>query len=661
MKTSHMHWNVREYLKDSHLINTFGLAAIMALCIGAYINGLFGGFQFDDYPNIVNNNLLQAVDGSQYHWWLAALSSDSGILRRPISMLSFAANIYWLGMNPVAFKIINLVIHLLNAALIYRLSLWLLPYLRSSQAASATAERTKTVALLVTALWMLHPLHVSNVLYIVQRMNLLATLFILIGLYCYVAGRRRSMESKGGLLLAFSGLAVFGLLATFCKENGVLAVLYAFVIEVVCFRFRGADPGTRKSVVTFFLLILALPLTLFFIYLLIQPEWLANGYSGRGYTLAQRLLTEPRVLMHYLQWILIPLPSQMGLYHDDIPLSTGLFSPISTIVSISVLVAAMLLAWKVRNRAPAVTFAVAWFLAGHALESTLLPLEIVFEHRNYLPMAGLLLGMIAAAGQMVEERAYKVSWIVLVVPVVIVSGLTADRSHDWGDPIRLARVTANNHPDSPRSLYDAGRAIIISAEAAGILDDSSREKALPYFQRAMTLDKIYVFPATSAMITGYHGKEIPKSAIDDLEFRLRKMPLFQATPFLMLLTSIGNGTVLVVPEDVERLVTAAMENPSANQAARAMILNNYGRYLFVVRHDAQSAVSLTLAAAEMAPGNPFFQVNLVRLALALGQPDIAAIHLKQAEDWNVAGIYTKDIEALRLQIDEQKGKEGKAR
>jgi len=247
---------------------------------------------------------------------------------------------------------------------------------------------------------------------------------------------------------------------------------------------------------------------------------------------------------------------------------------------------------------------------------------------------------------------------VSAVLLCVFAGLTASRAVDWADPIRLAIVTAKDHPDSPRSLYDAGRAVVLSAEAAGKLDDSVREEARAYFARAMTLNKTYLYPATSFILAAYHHKQVPRSLVDDLAFRLRHMPLFQVTPFLMLLKAAGDGQFSMAPTDVERAVDAALDNPGASRGARALILNDYGRYSFVVEHDAQGAVSLTLAAAEMAPGNPFFQVNLTRLALALGQPNIAEVHLAKAKEWDITAIYRKDVQELARQIKEQKA-EGK--
>src|SRR3546814_20586495 len=110
-------------------------AFLLVFLIGAlvYAKGLFGGFLFDDYPNIVNNAALQAVAQHQGSWLAVAESSKSGPLHRPISSLSFAADLYFFGFEPLAFKVHNLAIHLLNGLLLYALSLRLIPRLLRQQ------------------------------------------------------------------------------------------------------------------------------------------------------------------------------------------------------------------------------------------------------------------------------------------------------------------------------------------------------------------------------------------------------------------------------------------------------------------------------------------------------------------------------------------------
>lgn len=630
-----------------------GLPLILGLCIATYINGLFGGFVFDDYPNIVNNKLLQGAGAGSYDWSVAALSSDSGLLKRPVSMLSFAANVFVFGMNPVAFKVVNLLIHLMNGVLIYAISLRLIPLLCRRNPASAFAFAPEPInarrsALFVSALWLLHPLHVSDVLYIVQRMNELASLFTLAGLLCYIEGRKRTLEGAPGLIISLGGLLIFGVLALLSKENGALIFLYAFVLEITCFRF--APKPSRWPLSAFFLTFLALPVGVFCTYLLTHPDWLAAGYSHRNFSLSERLLTEPRILLRYVQWIFVPLPSSLGLYHDDIPLSTGLFSPATTIVAILSWASAAVIAWTTRSRVPAISFGVTWFLAGHAMESTVLPLELVFEHRNYLPMLGPIVGCVALATQISRNEVSATAATVVFASIVSALAVgTAVRAYTWGDPIRLALVSAEDHPRSPRSLYDAARATIHAEESAGTLE-TARGPARDYIKRAMSLDQSDPGLASSYLLTFWGSRPIPESAVAELERRLHSALSFHSDEFLLLLKALGDGRIVLPLPDVERLVTAALGNPAASRWTKAMVLNHFGRYQFVIQHDAQTAVQLTLAAAATAPRDPYFRISLANLALALGDTGRARAALSQAEALDAYKVHQSDIQETKNKL-----------
>ena len=206
--------------------HVLAIAVVLLLTALVYARGLFGGFLFDDYGTIVDNGVLRNIDGSGVRWLAAILSSDSGVLRRPLSMLSFGIDYYLFGLSPFAFKAVNLLIHLVNGLLFYALARRLTPRLSPSIDESAT----RAIALVAVAFWLLHPLNVGSVVYVVQRMNLLAVLFILAGLLVYANGRARMLRGEPGLVRAIGGLLVFGLLSVLCKENGALIVAYALVI-----------------------------------------------------------------------------------------------------------------------------------------------------------------------------------------------------------------------------------------------------------------------------------------------------------------------------------------------------------------------------------------------------------------------------------------------
>jgi hypothetical protein len=626
-----------------HLI---AIALVLLLTALVYARGLFGGFLFDDFGTIVENGVLRNIDGSYVRWIAAMLSSDAGVLRRPLSMLSFGIDYYLFGLSPLAFKIVNLAIHLVNGLLLYALAKRLVPRLLGG----ADDSSTKTVALVVMALWLLHPLNVGSVVYIVQRMNLLAVLFMLAGFVCYAEGRERMLRGQPGLAHAVVGLLGFGLLSVLCKENGALITAYALVIEAVCYRFAAPTRTSQKTLKAFFVVTVFLPVISFLVYIATHPAWLQRSYAGRDFTLVGRLLTEPRILCDYLLWIVLPLPRWMGIFHDDIVVSSGLFTPATTALSIAFLVALVIGAWRLRMRAPAFAFAVAWFLVGHSMESSILPLELAFDHRNYLPMAGVLLGIVCLVVPWLRTAPARVGTVVTVVVVVALSATTAAWAYTWGDPLRLALAEAEHHPESARAQYEAGRRLIFDADLKG-QRAAAEHAAIPYFERSAALDSTSMFSASALLrIKAQDDKSVPDATVDDLARRAQTIKIPHINPLLSLLTGASTGAVPLTDEQMGKLVYSALENSAYPPTMRAMLLSDYGQYKFQIAHDNQAAITLTLAAAAQDPGNPLFEINLTKLALALGDVQQAAVHLAKAEQLNAVGLYDQTIADLKQRI-----------
>jgi len=618
--------------------------------MAAYFGGLGGGFLFDDFQTIVDNPALRAIGTSSQNWLAVALSSDAGLLRRPLSMLSFGFNVALFGMSPFAFKAVNLGIHLANGLLVFAIGRRLAGRLIHAGAGEDTASHDG-LALLAAALWLLHPLHVSSVVYIVQRMNELATLFTLAGLFCYVDGRTRSLRGEPALAQAIVGLCLFGVLAAFSKENGALILAYALVVEATCFRFATSNARERRILRGFFAITVAIPIALAAIFLATHPHWAENAYSVRDFTLYQRLISEARVLCDYLVWILLPNPAWMSMFHDDIAASSGLFAPVSTLVAIVFLAVLVVLAWRWRSQSPGFAFAVAWFLVGHAMESTILPLELAFEHRNYLPMAGVWLGIVCMAapwvGRLASRRTLAFAGAGLIL---VVAALTGSRATTWGDPLRLALADVKTHPDSARCQYEAARLII----ADGLKKDrrdAAEQQALPYLERAAALDTTQIHPVTSlAMIQARHGPVSP-TTLADLAGRLRNARYYpQAGAFMDMLVSASTEPGSLTASDIEPLVDTALSNPHFPPKVRARILNNYGAYQFNILHDNDKAVSLTKDAAKEDPTNPYFELNLTKIALALGESNDAQRHLQAAQQLDKGHFYARDIAQLQTQV-----------
>ena len=324
--------------------------AICLLTAGIYVPGLSGDYMFDDMPNLLHNTQLDVESLNTESLQGAAFSSGSGKFRRPVSMLSFTLNRYFFGIDPYSHKVVNLIIHLLTGIGLYLLSRQLIHAYRQQRCPALSDRALRWIPVVVTGLWLVHPLNLTPVLYIVQRMTSLAALFTVLGLCLYMTGRMRLLNGKSGMPLILTGLILFGGLALLSKESGALLPLYMLVLELTLFQFRNNKEKPDISVIIFFAATVALPAILVLLYLASHPGYLTGGYSFRDFNLQERVLTEGRVLIFYLKSILIPSISELGLFHDDITVSRGLFDPPATFYSLmalgGMLLAAILLLGK---------------------------------------------------------------------------------------------------------------------------------------------------------------------------------------------------------------------------------------------------------------------------------------------------------------------------
>ncbi|MCG2634580.1 MAG: hypothetical protein J4A00_06625 [Gammaproteobacteria bacterium] len=426
---------------------------IALLVIAAYWPGLSGPFVFDDQINIVENPGVAIDDLSLDSLRAAALSNHSGPLGRTLPALSFGLNHYLAGGfdKPLVFKATNLLIHLLNSALLLALLLRLTPRLLAS---AEPSRESAALALLGCLIWALHPLQLTSVLYVVQRMTSLSALFVLSGLLLFTIGRAR-LESRSphAWPLILGGLITGGLLGLSAKENAALTPLFFLVIEFTLFRWP-EEARARRALTAFYGLTLALPALLVLGYLLVHPGYLINGYGNRPFSLAERVLTEPRILWFYISELYLPVPSRMGLFHDDLAISHTLTAPWTTLPAILGGLVALLAAARLRRTLPVVSFGVLWFLAGHLLESTLIPLEIAHEHRNYLASLGPLLLLAWSLLQLLKKLSSRAVRGLLLFALTITLGFsTYVRATAWHSEVGLIESLARNHPRSATSQY----------------------------------------------------------------------------------------------------------------------------------------------------------------------------------------------------------------
>jgi protein O-mannosyl-transferase len=442
---------MRKYLA---MMPSIGLLILLSMALAAYWPGLHGGFLFDDFINLPPLGETGPVD-NWAAFWRYITSGNADLFGRPLSLLSFLLDAHNWPADPGPFKRTSLIIHLLNGALLYAL------LAKLGQALHVDATRRHTAALMGGALWLLHPLLVSTTLYIVQREAMLPATCVLAGLLIWMHGRDQLVAGKmgSGLFWGIVGLGGFTLLGTLAKANGALLPVYALLIEIIVLAPRQLPAGRLSQVHRAFLLaFVALPTAAITIYLVntgIHGILRGGNADGRAWTYAQRLLTEPRVLVDYLALLWLPRPFSSGLFNDQYTASLSLLHPISTLLSIIFVLSLIIGAWLLRKRCPAPTLAILFYFAGHLLESTSVPLELYFEHRNYAPALLMFwpLGLWLADARTLTSLK-RVLMIVLPLGFAL---MTHARAQVWGDVQTQALVWARINPDSPRAQANAAQ------------------------------------------------------------------------------------------------------------------------------------------------------------------------------------------------------------
>ncbi|MDE2324142.1 MAG: hypothetical protein KGL51_05650, partial [Betaproteobacteria bacterium] len=521
-----------------------------------------------------------------------------------------------------------------------------------------------TLALLATAAWVLAPIQLTAVLYVIQREESLASGLVLLGLLAYWHGRMRLIDGRrGALAWIWGSLALGTVLAVLAKETGVMLPAYAFVLEWVVLRGALARPMLATTTPSRFGLHPLIPV---FVVLLLIPgalglAWLLpsalNGtaYAARPFTLAERLFTEGRVLVDYLRWIVLPTPNALSLYHDDIRVSTGWLSPWTTLASWAFLAALLGAALALRRRLPLFAFGVLWWFAGQSLLSTFVPLELVYEHRNYLPDWGVFLALFALlftwsppdAGRRGTLRLLTVG---AVSALIALDGVfTAIRAQTWGNPYRLAYFEATTHPQSPRASYDLGRMMLIMAK-----DPDS-----PLFQMGMRqMEQGALLPGADlqplqalVFMSAKNGLPIRPRWWAEMRHTIATSPMgAEDTGSLYSLIQCGiDGVCHYTPDDLQQLgrviAFAVQRNPG-----RADLVTLQANWAANLAHDNPLAYHLMLRAVALDPGKYAYWKNLVVMQIAAGLYGDASQVLERMRELNRFGIHGAEIEKLSQEL-----------
>ncbi len=446
---------------------------INGLAILIYLNSLHAPFYFDDVLNIVSNPALNLNTLS-----LSGLKK-AFIHNRPVTNLSFGINHYLGGFDTLGYHTVNLALHGLTGCAIYLFIVVVLG--RSSSIA----------ALIGSLLWVAHPIHTESVTYIVQRATVLSTLFLMIAVLLYTQAKLWDGWKR---LVLYSGLLVCGALALGSKEIAaslpMILVLYEYYFGPQ-FNTDLFKRHTLRTVSAFATVIIIL--VLYVSFQLISGRWgvssifeiFTKNYATENYPVGEKILTEFRVLIFYFSLLLLPLPSRLNIQHD-FSLSISLFSPVTTFLSFISVLGLILYALKIRKEYPVISFGIVWFFITIAMETFIFRLDLVYEHRLYLPSIGLTLIFCFLLQKVLEQKNifnFTIPRMTVLGFCVMAIGLysiwTIQRNVVWQDDITMWRDVIQKSPTNTKAYTNLGTIYLSKGQV---------DLAVSMFQEAVRLN-----------------------------------------------------------------------------------------------------------------------------------------------------------------------------
>lgn len=596
--------------------------ALLVLTAGVYWPGLSGRFLFDDFPNIVSNDRVHAATLDWKALKTAASAYQPGDFGRPLATITFAVNYAIGGTDPWGYKVGSLLVHLVNVLLVF----WLLQRLFALPRVGGSDERWRTpTAFTITLLWAIHPLQVSTVLYVVQRMEMLSLTFVLLALLAYLRGRLNQRDGARGWpwLLLSAVLATTGALS---KETAVLFPFYALALELTVFRFDAQLPLTKRFLKIAYATGLAFALVLFVVW--VVPHYsAAETYAARDFTAYERVLSQFRALPMYLGQMLLPLPGGMPFYYDNFPTSTGWLSPATTLAGGLFLLVLISAAWKLRQRMPLVSFGIFLFFASHLLTSNVFNVELVFEHRNYFALLGILL----AAGDFIRRIPVRdgpaIKYAAVGAIVIGFGFLAILRTATFGSALHLAMDLVAKNPASTRASMDLGTVYAVMSNS----DPHSPffSMSVQEFERGSHLPNSSPLPEQGLILmAATTGQPVKAEWWDGLIEKIRTRPVGP------------QETTSVTGLMKQRYAGIELDDRRLSQAYAAMLVRSpapqffaqYGDYALTYLHDEALADRMFIAAIESDPADSEYAARIFANLTADGHARQAGAVLRRAHE-----------------------------
>jgi tetratricopeptide (TPR) repeat protein len=454
-----------------------------------YSNTFHGPIQWDGVPHIIDNPLIKDIGN-----FISSIRGYQSNPRRFIGFLSFALNYHFGGLDVIGYHVVNLMIHLANALLVYAIVIltFKTPFMRQSRPSSPSPGY---IAFFSSLLFVSHPLQTQAVTYVIQRFTSLAAFFYLLSLIMYIKGRLTTHEPDKKINITSMAYFFFSLasavLAMKTKE-----IAFTLPLVITTYEFIFFKTLFKKK------LLFLLPVILT---LIIVPLSVLHSDKSLGDMLADvsakarletdmsrwdYLMTQMRVIVTYLRLLFVPINQNLDY---DYPIYHSLFTPpvfFSFVFLVSLFGLGTYLLYRSQSKGPVcpplahyyrlIGFGIFWFFITLSVESSIIPIaDVIFEHRVYLPSVGFFVGISTALLIVAHRRrVQKIVISMLCLAILVLSSVTYARNSIWMNMINLWSDTVKKSPNKARTHFNLGQAYY---------DEGLMPESLKEYEAAITI------------------------------------------------------------------------------------------------------------------------------------------------------------------------------
>jgi len=424
------------------------IVSVLFACISfaIYSNTLESEFIFDSER--IKESLHLKMSSLSVESLSKAVFNDKFSKYRPFPSLTFALDYYFGGYDITQYHITNITFHIITGILLF----WFFEILCRQLLPQTKPSRGSALAFAAALVWLVHPVNTQSVTYIVQRSNTMATLFCLLSIIWYHKGRISSDATRQKVFL--SGAVFTWLVALGCKQNAAILPFFLFLYEWFCFQdLNRAWLKDRWKLMVGVLLLFLVCAAIFLGPHPVEKLSSLRDFSEAEFSYSERVLTQLRVVIYYLGLFFYPNPSRLTLDYD-FPLSTSLFNPVTTILAAFAIAGLLFIAGHMARKNRVISLSIFWYFIFLFIESSFIPLALIYEHRTYMPYMGIALITVVLADRLLKPTLPKL--VLLCLTVVIGAVWTYQRNQDWKDPLTFWQDVVTKAPDKARPYNNLG-------------------------------------------------------------------------------------------------------------------------------------------------------------------------------------------------------------